>query len=62
MVFPQNTEEENNLFKLLKSGYIDARYSKDFTITQEELQTLIHRVTQLKDIAERICKERIEGF
>lgn len=62
MVFPQNTEEENNLFKLLKSGYIDARYNKNFTITQEELQALIHRVTQLKDIAERICKERIEGM
>ncbi len=62
MVFPQNTEEEEHLFKLLKSGYIDARYSKDFTITQEELQTLLHRVTQLKDIAERICKERIEGM
>lgn len=62
MVFPQNTEAENHLFKLLKSGYIDARYNKDFTITQEELQTLVDRVTQLKDIAERICKERIDGM
>lgn len=62
MVFPQNTEEENHLFKLLKSGYIDARYSKDFSITKEELQTLTHRVTQLRDIAEKICKARIEGM
>ena len=62
MVFPQNTEEETSLFKLLKSGYIDARYNKDFVITKEELQTLIQRVTQLKNIAENICKERIESF
>lgn len=62
MVFPQNTEEENHLFKLLKSGYIDARYSKDFSITKEELQTLIHRVTLLRDIAEKICKAHIAAM
>ncbi len=62
MVFPQNTDEETHLFKLLKSGYIDARYNKDFTITPEELQTLITRVTRLKDIAEQICTEKIRSF
>ena len=62
MVFPQNTEEETHLFKLLKSGYIDARYKKDFSITKDELQTLIHRVTQLKEIAATICAEKIASF
>jgi HEPN domain-containing protein len=61
-VFPENTPEEVHLFDLLKRGYVDARYKKDYKITDEELQVLIDRVGKLQGIAERICKEKIEEF
>jgi HEPN domain-containing protein/predicted nucleotidyltransferase len=59
-VFPENTPEEVHLFDLLKRGYVDARYKKDYKITAEELQILIDRVGKLQEIAERICKGKIE--
>lgn len=61
-VFPEDTPEEVHLFDLLKRGYVDARYKKDYKITADELQVLIDKVGKLQEIAERICREKIEGF
>ncbi len=62
MVFPQNTPEEKHYFEQLKRGYIEARYSKDFVVTKEELEILIDRLSRLQSIAEKICRGKIEGF
>lgn len=61
-IFPQNTPEEKRLFNLLKAAYVDARYNPNFVITKEEIKTLIKKVELLRDIAGRICKERIEEY
>lgn len=61
-VFPRNSAEEKRLFDLLLRAYIDARYSADYVITQEELTLLSERVGKLQGIAERICKEKIASF
>jgi predicted nucleotidyltransferase/HEPN domain-containing protein len=61
-VFPKTTAEEERLFILLKKAYIDARYNKNFKIEKEELEYLGSRVTLLKDLTERICRERIAQF
>jgi predicted nucleotidyltransferase/HEPN domain-containing protein len=61
-VFPDDTPEEVHLFDLLKRGYVDARYKKDYKITPEELQILIDRVGKLQEIAEIICRKKIESF
>lgn len=61
-LFPQNTPEEKRLFNLLKAAYVDARYNPNFMVTQEEIETLLKKVELLGDIAERICKERIEEY
>ena len=55
LVFPRDNEQEDELFKLLLTGYVDARYKEDFTITREELGVLLERVGRLLAIAERIC-------
>jgi HEPN domain-containing protein len=55
MVFPRDNEREDNLFRLLLSGYVDARYKEDFSITPDELRELLERVGLLLAIAERIC-------
>lgn len=61
-VFPQDTPEEKRLFTLLKAAYVDARYNPHFVVTKEDIDALIPKVEWLKDITERICGERIEGY
>ena len=62
MVFPQKGKEERHLFDLLKRGYIDARYSKAYTITEEELSALIARVQKLQQIADELCQAQIAAY
>ena len=54
-IFPRDTEELNERFKLLKEAYIRARYDKKYKITEEELLYLTKRVEKLKDVTEKIC-------
>ncbi|WP_157721431.1 hypothetical protein [Vibrio gazogenes] len=43
----------------LKRVYIDARYSEYFEITAEELKYLQSEADKLREITERVCRERI---
>lgn len=61
-VFPQNTDAEKVCFDLLCRSYIEARYNNDFSISKEQLEYLISRVDILKDITERLCKEKIAEY
>jgi len=61
-VFPMTTEEEKRLFVLLKKAYIDARYNRNYRIEKAELEYLGSRVAMLRDLTERVCRERIAGF
>lgn len=63
-IFPDNTDNktESHLFDLLRRGYIDARYKNDYTITEEELSTLLGKVHKMKEIVESICQSKIEFF
>ncbi len=54
-IFPRDTKERNDRFILLQKAYIDARYDKNYKITEEELQYLISRVEKLKSVTEEIC-------
>ena len=46
----------------MPSLYIEARYNKDYKITSEQLEYLIARVEILKDMTERLCKEKIAEY
>ncbi|MDR2916371.1 MAG: DNA-binding protein, partial [Tannerella sp.] len=61
-VFPQDTPEEKRIFTLLKAAYVDARYNPHFVVTKEDIDALIPKVDLLRDIAKRICEERIKGY
>ncbi len=61
-VFPKATELEMKRFILLKKAYVDARYKKNYQITQEDLNYLGERVALLKQLTEQICKDKIESF
>jgi HEPN domain-containing protein len=59
LLFPRNSEEEDRLFRLLLSGYVDARYKEDFVVEEEDVRLLTERVRQLLEIAERVCGNRL---
>ncbi len=63
LVFPvESSKKENHLFDLLKRGYVDARYREDYMITPDELRVLNSRVTEMRQIADKICRARIESI
>lgn len=55
LLFPLDNEEEEDIFRLLSSGYVSARYKEEFIITEEEIGILAERIRRLLDIAERVC-------
>jgi HEPN domain-containing protein len=59
LLFPRDNDEEDRLFRLLVSGYVDARYKEDFVVSGAEIGVLTERIRRLLEIAERICKNRL---
>ena len=58
-IFPMDTPEAEERFKLLKAAYVDARYSMKYRITREDLDILASHVRELRARTERICREHI---
>ena len=61
-VFPRATAEQDEMFKLLKKAYIDARYKKDYKITKKQLEYLAKRVKLLQRLTKKICGAKIKSF
>ena len=62
-VFPRDTPEEERLFKLLQRAYIEARYNKkNFIVTKADIDALISKVELLRDITEKVCRDRIAEY
>jgi len=59
---PRDTPEEKRLFDLLQRAYIESRYNPDFEVTKEDIDALIPKVEQLRDIVEMVCRERIAYY
>ena len=59
---PRSEPEDAALFGLLKKAYIEARYSKSYRITAEELQTLRQRVFDLAVRVREACVEKLVSF
>ncbi len=61
-VFPEETREQRDLFKLLDYAYIGARYDPHFRVVREQLDYLSARVKILLELTEKICTARIESM
>lgn len=59
---PKTLPEDERLFKLLKKAYIEARYSRSYRVTAEELAILGEWVCALAGRIERACREKIASF
>lgn len=53
-ILPRDTTEDEHLFKLLQSAYVDARYKSKFNIEENELEELKKRVVALRDKLESL--------
>ena len=58
-LFPQDSKFNRRCFGLLKSAYVEARYSEHYKITEEELAWLAEQVAQLQALTETVCRERV---
>jgi len=61
-VFPQDSKIHRRRFQLLKNAYVDARYSENYKISQEELVWLAGRVKHLQQLTEMLCRKKIVSF
>ena len=58
--FNLEDKEEKRKFELLRKAYVEARYSYDYKITEEELKFLEEKAVILKNLIEKICIEAIK--
>ncbi|SHO57039.1 HEPN domain-containing protein [Vibrio quintilis] len=58
-IFPMDDKFHRRSFRRLQRAYIDARYSMHYEITGEELVYLAGEVEKLKDLAEKVCRARL---
>jgi uncharacterized protein len=57
--WPRATRIDRRRFDLLRRAYVEARYSKHYKITAEELAWLGERVAILQDLTKMVCEERL---
>jgi uncharacterized protein len=58
--WPRATRIARRRFELLRRAYVEARYSKHYKITAEELAWLGERVAILQDLTKMVCEERLQ--
>ncbi|MCS3744417.1 HEPN domain-containing protein, partial [Rhizobium sp. BK661] len=59
--WPRDTRFSRRCFELLSRAYVEARYSSQYEITQEELAWLTERVRSLQEVVKTVCLERLSG-
>jgi HEPN domain-containing protein len=59
-VFDLSNEKEHHHFELLRKAYIEARYSKTYAITQEELAFIEQKIKDMSQKVQQFCKAEIE--
>jgi uncharacterized protein len=59
-LFPRNTEEEKERFKLLEYAYIGGRYDPKYRISKDDLEILAGDVKRLLEITKKVCERKIK--
>jgi uncharacterized protein len=61
-LFPRDSTYEKHLFHLLDDAYLHARYRRDYTISPNEVKTLLHRVERLHIQVQQIFETQLITF
>ncbi|MGO4567493.1 HEPN domain-containing protein [Rhizobium sp. 2YAF20] len=59
--WPRDTKFARRCFSRIDRAYVEARYSAKYSITDEELNWVVERVTALRNIVEAICREHLDS-
>lgn len=63
LIFKAETDKsEKHLFELLKKGYVDARYKRNYSIKLEEVQIIFQRLELMCSHVDEICKAKIKSI
>lgn len=62
VIFPQNTDKEQALFRLLNTAYVNARYKQKYEISDDDLMILLDRVDHLQIKVQQFFDERLLTF
>jgi predicted nucleotidyltransferase/HEPN domain-containing protein len=57
--WPRQSKAERRCFELLREAYVNARYSPNYTITDEQLGWLGDRVGKLQELVRTACERRL---
>ncbi|MBV8239125.1 MAG: type II toxin-antitoxin system RelE/ParE family toxin [Sphingomonas sp.] len=60
-VWKTDTRFGKRCYELLRAAYIKARYSSHYKISDDELDWITERVTELQALTKAICEERLVG-
>lgn len=61
-VFPTNTPEEKEAFDKLCRAYIEARYSREFTVSKDQYEYMLARTEVLREVTMRECAARMAYY
>lgn len=61
-VFPTNTPEEKEAFDKLRRAYIEARYSREFTVSKDQYEYMLARTEVLREVTMRECAARMAYY
>jgi predicted nucleotidyltransferase/HEPN domain-containing protein len=59
--WPRSDKFSRRCFELLRQAYVNARYSPQYNVTDEELNWLGEHVAVLQMLVEQVCKARLAG-
>lgn len=61
-IFPYKTKQERHVFDQLCKAYVEARYNDNFVVTKEEIDALLSKIEHLRNVVEKVCKERFDYY
>lgn len=61
-LFNRKDREDNRLFELLESAYIQSRYNFSFIVKPEDILLLIPKIEQMQEITTSVCENRIKVY
>lgn len=57
--WPRDDKFSRRCFELLRQAYVNARYSEQYSVSDEELDWLGERIAILQQLVEQVCQQRL---
>jgi predicted nucleotidyltransferase/HEPN domain-containing protein len=58
-IWPNDTKLHRQAFDRLRRAYVEARYSAEYAVSDDELNWLNERINLLRDVVQTVCQERL---